>query len=130
MLYGAGILAVAASLGLGSWWAPGNLHRLRGSLPYVILVEDNLPDEGQSPDAVADAVIARVGLPRLTIPWEISLANDYRAAFWLIQPRKEVALSLGDIAAVDALWPLAGEIQELSPAAGLIVSGDPLATGS
>ena len=156
--YGVAALAVAASLGLGSWWAPGNLHFLRDSLPYVILVEDNLPDEGQSPDAVADAVIARVGLPRLTIPWESSIANDYRVAFWLIQLRREVALNTGDVAASDALWPLAnfhesaaelctladvvpegltvqtadgaleGEIETLCPGADLVVTGDPLAT--
>lgn len=155
VLYGAGTLAVAASLGLGSWWAPGNLHRLRDSLPYLILVEDNLPDEGQSPDAVADAVIARVGLPRLTIPWESSLANDYRASFWLIQLRREAALRAGDGATAGELWTLAnfhespaelcqlaeivpegltvqtadgalaGEIEGLCPTADLIVENDP-----
>jgi hypothetical protein len=157
LFYGAAALAVAGSLGLGSWWAPGYLRFLGDSLPYVILVEDNLPDEGQSPDAVADAVIARVGLPRLTVPWESSLANDYRAGFWLIQLRRETALSVGDVAVSDALWPLAnfhespadlctlaevvpegltvqtangalaGEIQKLCPAADLVVVGDPLA---
>jgi hypothetical protein len=155
MLYGAGSLVVAASLGLGSWWAPGNLHRLRDSLPYLILVEDNLPDQGQSPDAVANAVISRVGLPRLTIPWESSLANDYRVAFWLIELRREAALGVGDGAAATELWALAnfhespaelctlaetvpegltvqtanealsGEIEGLCPTADLIVEGDP-----
>jgi hypothetical protein len=107
-LYAAGACAVAASLGLGSWWAPGNLHFLRDNLPFVILVEDNLPDEGQSPEVVADAVIARVGRPRLTIPWETSLANDYRAAFWLIHLEREDAVRRGDGELVGAeLWTLA-----------------------
>ncbi len=155
MLYTAGTLTVAASLGLGSWWAPGNVHLLRDNLTYLILVEDNLPDGGQSPDAVADAVIARVGLPRLTIPWESSLANDYRAGFWLIQLRREEALRMGDAETADALWTLAnfhespgelctladlvpegltvqtangalaGEIKELCPAADLVIERDP-----
>jgi hypothetical protein len=157
VLYGAGVFALAGSLGLGSWWAPGNLHLLRDSLPYLIFVEDNLPDDGQSPDAVANAVAARVGLPRLTIPWQSSLANDYRVAFWLIQLRREAALAVGDGAAADELWTLAhfhetpgdlcklaaivpegltvqtadgalaGEIRDLCPTADVIVEGDPLA---
>jgi hypothetical protein len=155
VLYGAGALAVAVSLGLGSWWAPGYLHFLRDSLPYVMLVEDNLPAQGQSPDAVADAVIARVGLPRLTIPWESSLANDYRASFWLIHLQIEEAARRGDSTAKAELWNLAnfhktpadlcaladvvpqgltvqtanreleGELKALCPAANVIVEGDP-----
>lgn len=107
VLYSAGALAVAVSLGLGSWWAPGRLHFLRDSLPYVMLVEDNLPAPGQSPDAVADAVIARIDLPRLTIPWESSLANDYRASPWLIHLQIEEAARRGDSAAMAELWTLA-----------------------
>ena len=159
-LYGAGTVVVAASLGLGSWWAPGNLHRLRDNLPYLIVVEDNLPDQGQSPDAVANAVISRVGLPRLTIPWQSSLANDYRAAFWLIELRREVAMEAGNGPAEDELWVLAnfhdtpadlctlaetvpegltvqtanknlaGQIRDLCPAADLVVEGDPVAASS
>ena len=155
-LFGAGALAVAVSLGLGSWWAPGYLHFLRDSVPYVMLVEDNLPDEGQSPDAVADAVIARVGLPRLTIPWHSSLANDYRVAFWLIHLQIEDATRRGDDPASFELWTLANfhdtpddlcalaevvpqgltvqtadgnlaaQMQALCPAANVIVEGDPL----
>jgi len=155
-LYGAGVLAVAVSLGLGSWWAPGYLHFLRDSLPYVMLVEDNLPDEGQSPDAVADAVVARVDLPRLTIPWESSLANDYRASFWLIHLQIEEASLRGDSAAAAELWTLAnfhenpadlceladivpqgltvqtangalaGDLAALCPDANVIVEGDPV----
>lgn len=125
-LYGAGTLALAASLGLGSWWAPGNLHFLRGSVPYLILVEDDLPDEGQSPDAVADAVVARVGLSRLTIPWESRLANDYRAAFWLIQLRREEALRTGDGSSSAGLWTLANFHEspaDLCTLAGLVPEG-------
>jgi hypothetical protein len=155
VLYAVGTLAVAVTFGLGSWWAPGNLHRLRYSLPYLILVEDDLPNRGQSPDAVANAVIQRVGLPRLTIPWESSIANDYRAAFWLIQLRREAALHAGNVSAAEGLWnlanfhkspaelcklaaivpegltvqtadrALAGKIERLCPTADLIVEGDP-----
>lgn len=155
-LYGAGALAVAVSLGLGSWWAPGYLHFLRDSLPYVILVEDNLPDQNQSPDAVADAVISRVNLPRLTIPWRSSIANDYRASFWLIHLQIEDAQRRGDSGAMAELWTLAnfhetpsdlcrlaevvpqgltvqtsnravaGELEALCPTADIVVEGDPL----
>ena len=156
VLFGAGALAVAVSLGLGSSWAPGRAHFLRDSLPYLMLVEDNLPARGQSPDAVADAVIARVGLPRLTIPWESSLANDYRASFWLIHLQIEEAARRDDGAASAELWRLAnfhktpadlctlasvvpqgltvqttngaleGDLKLLCPAANVIVERDPL----
>jgi hypothetical protein len=156
LLYCAGALAVAVSLGLGSSWAPGRLHFLRDSLPYVMLVEDNLPAQGQSPDAVAEAVIARVDLPRLTIPWKSSLANDYRASFWLIHLQIEEAARRGDRATMAELWTLAnfhktpadlcalaevvpqgltvqttdralkGDLKTLCPAANVIVEGDPL----
>lgn len=107
LLYGTLAFILAVSLGFGSWWAPGKGELLRDSLPYLLLVEDNLPDEGQSPDAVADAVIARVGLPRLTILWESPAANDYRASFWLIQLRREEALLMGDTETAGELWALA-----------------------
>lgn len=155
LLYVALTLTLAVSLGFGSWWAPGRLNLLSGSLPYYLLVEDGLPDDGQSPDAVADAVIARVDLPRLTIPWESRLANDYRAAFWLIQLEREQLIPLGDDQATDTLWRLAnfhdspadlctlasvvpkgltvqtanatlpGKIEELCPTADLVVELEP-----
>ncbi|MCB2411433.1 hypothetical protein LGT39_01050 [Demequina sp. TTPB684] len=125
-LYGVGALAVAVSLGLGSWWAPGHLQFLRDSVPYVILVEDNLPNEGQHPDSVANAVIARVEAERLTIPWESSLANDYRAAFWLMHLQREEAMLRGDGHGANALWTLAnfhGTTTDLCTLAGVVPEG-------
>jgi hypothetical protein len=151
---GVGAFGLAVSLGLGSWWAPGNLHFLRDSVPYLILVEDNLPDGGQSADTVEQAVVARVGLTRLTIPWHSSLANDYRVAFWLIHLQIEDATHRGDNPAALELWMLANfhdspddlcalaqlvpqgltvqtadsalapQMQALCPAANVIVEGD------
>ena len=155
VIYAGAALAVIVSLGFGSWWAPGDTALLRNSLPLLILVEDDLPDQGQSPDAVADAVVERVGLPRLTIPWRSSIANDYRAAFWLIQLERERAILRGDGVAAGELWFLAnfhetpedlcrladvvprgltvqtaddglsGETQTLCPAADIVVEGEP-----
>jgi hypothetical protein len=111
-LYAGVSLAVAVSLGLGSWWAPGHAGLLRNNLPVLILVEDDLPDSGQSPSAVPEAVIGLVDEERLTIPWRSSLANDYRAAFWIIQLERERAILEGDGAAADALWVLANFHEE------------------
>lgn len=107
VVYSGAVLVVGVSLGFGSWWAPGDAQFLRDSVPYVMLVEDNLPNGGQNPDTVANAVIARVNAQRLTIPWESSLANDYRAAFWLLHIQREEVLLSGDGPGADALWSLA-----------------------
>lgn len=105
-------LVIAVSLGLGSWWAPDQAAFLRNSLPVVILVEDDLPDEGHAPSAVPDAVAERADAQTLTIPWRSDLANDYRAAFWLIHLERERAILRGDDAAASELWMLANFHEE------------------
>jgi hypothetical protein len=131
-LYAGVSVAVAVSLGLGSWWAQGDAGLLRGNLPVLILVEDDLPDGGQDADAVPDAVIARVGEERLTIPWRSSLANDYRAAFWLIQLERERAILAGDGVAAGELWVLANfheEPEDLCRLAEVVGRGVTVETG-
>ncbi len=119
-------VAIAVSLGLGSWWLPGQAAYLGNSLPVLILVEDDLPDQGQAPGAVPDAVAARAGAEPLTIPWRSDLANDYRVAFWLIHLERERAILRGDGEAAGQLWVLANfheEAEDVCALAGVAAGG-------
>lgn len=103
----AAVAGLAVSLGLGAQAAPGELRRLEDNLPRLMLVEDYLPNQSQSPDAVATEVVGRVDEERLTLPWRSSIANDYRITFWLLQLEIEDARQRGDWEAADQLWILA-----------------------